>query len=330
MTVNGVGNVAQYICFDIGGTSVKYGIVTGKGKVLAKGSFPTIDDSEKIVADMVQVVNDLRNPGPVLGIGVAAPGLIKTDGYMVLGGSIQSFDGFPLGERLHDATGLPVAIENDGNAAVIAEHWIGAARGIDNYVMVVLGTGVGGGIVINGQLYRGAHGLAGEFDWSIIHNVELTAPLEDQSVNQNVAVVDGLVRKYNESNQQVAPNEPEVTDPRTIMALAESGDAIAAPIMASYYQDAAILIINLFAYLDPELILIGGGISADKRFIRELLRHVDEYLTRHESMNEVKDFALGRVKVAQLRNDAGLIGAAYGIKNKLRAASAQTVRKAAL
>lgn len=309
--------MTKYISFDIGGTTIKYALVDNEGKMSQKADFSTKDNSKYLIENMTKVVKDFQTNDDVIGIGISAPGIVRKDGYMVTGGAISSFNNFPLAKTLSETTGLPVTVENDANAAAIAEQWLGNARGCDNYLTIVLGTGVGGGIVINGDVYRGQHGMAGEFGWNVVHDIDLTHNLEDFSLNQHSAVVGGLFNRYNASVKQVKPDEPSVFDAREILQKAEAGDHLAQQAVDEFVQDTIIMLLNLFANFDPELILIGGGISANDKFMSLLENRFEEYLQRHESLNRIKTVALGQIRPAKLRNEAGLIGAAYQIQRYL-------------
>lgn len=300
-----------FISFDVGGTSIKHGLVDEQGKVVERGSFMTYNTRQENLDGLVKAVRHYQNSYTVDAIGVSAPGIVRADGYMITGGAIDSFFEFNFAQTLQEMTGLPTHVENDANAAAIAERWLGNAQGVQNYVCLVLGTGIGMGIVINGVVFRGAHGMAGEVGWNIIHDVDLTQDLEAASLNYHASVVSGLVRRYNASLKLAFPNATYVSDARDILALAHEDDRIAAPIYRDFLMDVSTMVLNLFGNFDPEVILIGGGISANDQFMVDLHAMVDECLARHKALNGVKDRVLGQVKPAGLRNDAGLLGAVY-------------------
>jgi len=310
--------MATYVCFDIGGTTVKHALVSDDGKISKKGAFKTKDDADYLLKKLETTVQRYQKTLDIAGIGVSTPGIVRRDGYLLTGGANHDFDGYPLAEKLTAACHLPVAIENDGNAAAIAERWLGSAIDCDNYLMVVLGTGVGAGIVINGEIYRGAHGMAGEFGWNVIHDIDPTRELESFSLNQHAATVSGLVDRYNASRQQVDADALEETSAKTILAAAQKHEPIAEQAVQDFIQDITIMLLNLFSTFDPEKILIGGGISSNPVFVRLLQQSLDTYISRHESLNRIRDIALGQVQPAKLRNNAGLIGAAYQIKQQLQ------------
>lgn len=307
----------RYVSFDVGGTTVKHALVDDQGNISNKQAFETIDSADELLSQMIGIINKAKTKETISGVGISVPGIVRDDGYMITGGAIKSLNDYPLAQTLERETGLPVAVENDANAAAIAEHWLGAAQGVGTYLTVVLGTGVGGGIVIDGKVYRGAHGMAGEFGWNIIHDIDPTCELEHFSLNWHASVVTGLVDRFNKSVIQAFPNTEKVEDAQIILKLAADGDPIAGIAVSDFLRDVSIMIINLFANFDPEKILIGGGISANDGFMHTLQDTVDEYITRHESLNRIRNTALGHIETAKLRNDAGLIGAAYRIKQKL-------------
>ncbi|WP_125709998.1 ROK family protein [Lacticaseibacillus porcinae] len=300
----------NYVSFDIGGTTIKYGLVTGIGEILAHDAVPTPSDRAELLGVLSSVVKQYADQHPQA-IGISVPGIVQRDGFMITGGAIDCLYECPLGELVSTATGLPVHVENDANAATIAEAWLGAAQGVKDYLLLALGTGIGGGIVINGEVFRGAHGMAGEIGWNVTHEVDWTDDLEASSLNFHAAVVSGLVRRYNASLKRVDHDADEVVDARDIITLAHQGDAIATPIYHDFIVDVGIMCCNLFATLDPELILIGGGISANDQFIADLQAMVDELETRHTGLSHVKARVLGKVVAAGLRNNAGLLGAVY-------------------
>ena len=321
----------HYLGFDIGGTSIKYGVVDAEGTIVERGAFATAKDEgmaepdksvKKSVAEidkeraanidgMMKVLAQYKDDYGIAGIGIDAPGIVRSDGYMITGGAIDSFYEFPLGETIAQRSGLPTKVENDANAAAIAERWLGNARGVSNYILLALGTGIGGGIVINGKVFRGAHGMAGEIGWSVTHQPDFTQDLEAASLNFSAATVMGLVRRYNASLKQLDANAKEVTDARKIIALAHKDDHVAAPVYRQFLQDVGIMALNLLGTFDPELILIGGGISANETFAKDINDMVEELLGRHESLNRIRHRVLGTVRMAGLRNDAGLLGAVY-------------------
>lgn len=307
----------MYIGFDIGGTNIKHGILNSLGEIIEKGMTPTNHDRELLLSELTTITKEYAQNYEINGIGISVPGIIQKDGFMLTGGAIKSLYGINLKDEMELRTELPTAIENDANAAAIAEKWIGNAIEIDNYLCVVLGTGMGGGIVINGQIYRGAHGMAGEFGYMMTHKVDVSRNIEESSLNWTGAVVGGLYRQYYHALLAKDPSAQPITDASEIMLRANSGELEAVNVMSQYYQDVAVGIINLIGAFDPEVILIGGGISANKEFMKNLTLTINDLEEKHESINYLKGKTIAPVIPAKLRNDAGLLGAVYQIKQKL-------------
>ena len=296
----------KYVGLDIGGTSVKYGLVDENGVVSNKDHFETNSDDQKaLLNDLTAAVKKIQAiDQDVLGIGVSMPGVVHADGFLTTSGAVKCFTGINLAQLLKERTGLPAKIENDANAAAIAEKWIGSAQGIHNYIGLVLGTGVGGALIINDQIYRGAHARSGEFGWMIVEDDDID--VEMGSLNFRGATVIGLIRRYNQFSRQ------RVDDARIIFQRADDGETLAKNVLKSYYHSLAKGIINLEVSFDPELVIIGGGISNNTEFLNNLNKTIEKVKATH---NSIKDLDLPLVKAAKLKNDAGMIGAVYQFIN---------------
>lgn len=296
----------KYVGLDIGGTSVKYGLVDENGVVSNKDHFETNSDDQKaLLNDLTDAVKKIQAiDQDVLGIGVSMPGVVQADGFLTTSGAVKCFTGINLAQLLKERTGLPAKIENDANAAAIAEKWIGSAQGIHNYIGLVLGTGVGGALIINDQIYRGAHARSGEFGWMIVEDDDID--VEMGSLNFRGATVIGLIRRYNQFSRQ------RVDDARIIFQRADDGETLAKNVLKSYYHSLAKGIINLEVSFDPELVIIGGGISNNTEFLNNLNKTIEKVKATH---NSIKDLDLPLVKAAKLKNDAGMIGAVYQFIN---------------
>lgn len=307
----------MYIGIDVGGTTIKFALVSERGAVSERGSIQTNWEKSPFFADMSKIVQDFqKNRSDIQGVGISAPGVIQKDGLMTTAGAIKSLYGVNLKEEIEKRVGLPVFVENDANAAAIAENWIGQAQGIDNYLCIVLGTGIGGGIVINGDVYRGYHGMAGEFGWMMIDQLPDTGNIEAVSLNQRSAIVGGLCHQYALAKQAEDPNFELIKDAQIILER-EATDPIAKRVVEQFYQDLAVGLVNLISCFDPEVVLIGGGISANESFFERLTAAINLVETRHDSIAYLKEAIIAPVKPAKLKNDAGLIGAVYQIHKEL-------------
>lgn len=303
----------MYVGFDIGGTTIKYGVLDECGTILEKGSMETKYEPDVFYANLLKIIEEAQRIYQINGIGISAPGIVQKDGFMLTAGAIKPLYGENFKRKLEEATGLPVTVENDANAVAIAEKWIGNATDLENYLCLVLGTGVGGGIVINGKVYRGSHGMAGEFGWMMIDKLPETGNLEAVSINRRASVVDGLVRLYNEAWQSEDETVMPVQDAREIFTLAESGDERAIEMTKQFYVDLSVGLVNLISCFDPEVILIGGGVSANEQFHRELQKTLTEVQKNHAAINYLRGKTIAPVRPTKLKNDAGLIGAVYQV-----------------
>ncbi|MFC6177734.1 ROK family protein [Companilactobacillus huachuanensis] len=298
--------MTKYMGIDIGGTSVKYGLVDENGVVSNKNSFKTKAENQTgLLEDLLTAVENIKTiDSNLAGIGVSMPGVVQEDGYLTTAGAVKCFYEINLKDILENKTGLPVKIENDANAAAIAEKWIGSAREVHDYLSLVLGTGVGGALVINNQIYRGAHARSGEFGWMIVEDDDID--VEMGSLNFRGATVIGLIRRYNQYSDK------PVDDARVIFKRADNGEVLAKSVLKSYYHSLAKGIINLEVSFDPATVIVGGGISNNTEFIETLNQAIEEIKKVH---NSIKNLDLPPVKAAKLKNDAGMIGAVYQLIN---------------
>ena len=264
----------NYVGIDVGGTSIKYGLVDQDGQITEQNSFPTADQKQQILTDLASIVTDYQKNGQaVAGIGVSMPGVIEADGMLTTAGAIKCMYGVNLKEELEQRTGIKTTIENDANAAAIAEQWLGAAQNLHDYLGIVLGTGVGGALVINDQVYRGAHARSGEFGWMLLDDQH--DELEDGSMNFQTATVIGLLRIYNIKAQA------NLTDAREVFDRADNGDKIAQLVLHNYFRKLAQAILNLVVCFDPAKVVVGGGISVNPTFQAGLQQAYSELQDEH-------------------------------------------------
>ena len=308
----------MYIGIDIGGTFIKYGVINEFGVSIEKASIATNHTKEILFADLVELVKTYQKKYPsIVGVGISAPGVILKDGTMQTAGSIQSLYGANIKELIERECQILTIVENDANAAAIAEQWIGNAEGIQNYICLVIGTGIGGGIVINGELFQGAHGRAGEFGWMLVKDMPKTGSIETASFNQRASVIGGLCFQYQKELKRQGINEV-ITDARLIFNREASGDCVAEKVIANFFEDLAVGLINLISNFDPELILIGGAISSDAVFMQRLSESMKEALSRHKSLAYVQQYQIATLAPTKLQNDAGMIGAVYQVHKKVQ------------
>lgn len=306
----------MYIGIDIGGTDIKYGLISEQGEVKSKGKVKTPYDKERLIEELCRIVKELKMiQKEIAGIGLSAPGVITTDGYMLTAGALKFLDGTHLREILESRVKLPVLIENDGKAVAIAEKWIGAAQKCSDYICVVLGTGVGGGIVLNNQLIRGKNGSAGEFSW-IVCELPFGKERCDSYFACRAGVVAGLCRNYSALLQLENPEAAFVDDAKSIFAV-EDTNPLAQQAILKFIEELSLGLLNLICCFNPQKILIGGAISENEIFLNRLKSTVQDFMLKHEALASISDEIFPEIENTQLKNNAGMIGAVYLLHSKL-------------
>ena len=298
-----------YIGIDIGGTNIKYGLLNETGTILKNGNLKTSEQGEEIIANIQTIANQYQADYEITAVGVSAPGSIRDDGYMITGGAIKDFYNINLKEILETKIKLPVFLENDANCAALSELWLGSGANKQHFLLVAVGTAVGGAIVINSQLFKGANFNAGEFGYLIIDAISnQNTRLATLSLNGSVG--HGIVDKYE------ATSNKKGLDGKTIHTLSKNGrDELAITVVNEFYHALAKGIFNLATTFDPEVVLIGGAISKDQDFITRLQQEIDNLQKGHRDMGTVN---MAKIKACHFLNDAGIIGAVYHAKTKGR------------
>lgn len=277
----------KLVVFDLGGSAVKYGLYENE-TLRHTDKFPTPTTMEALMAEMKKVVDHFQ-PG-VTGVAMSAPGAVNVKKRCIEGiSAIEYIHNRPIYDELEAYLGLPVTIENDANCAGICEMRIGAGVSFSEAVFVVLGTGVGGTVFINNQIYRGAHLFGGEFG--------LMKGKKGKILSRIGSGVKAALRYSEESGEKV--------DGKELFARSEKGDALAQKVLSDMYDDIAEMIYNVQVSIDPEIVILGGGISARKELPVEIASRVEKMLTE-ELVPEI----MPKIVPCQYQNDANLLGAA--------------------
>ncbi len=308
-----------YIGIDVGGTTIKAGIVTKDGEILHKDNCPSHleNGAEAMLVDMVElskkVVKDSGHTmDDVAAVGIGVPGMVdQSTGRVPFCTNLRWHD-VPLIERMSELLGKPVRANNDATVAGLAEHIAGACRGVDNSVVVTLGTGVGGGVVIDGKLFMGPHGIATEIGHMITVAGGEMCTCGNRGCWERYASASAIIREGRKlmaekpdcALARAVNGDARCVEARTVTDLAKKGDPDCGRIMDWYAYHLAVGIINLINLYDPEIIALGGGVSKAGTY---LLDKVNALLP---DMVFFKTMPRAKVVLAQLGNDAGIIGAA--------------------
>lgn len=303
----------QYIGFDIGGTFVKGGIVDESGKLLVFDSIPT--DTKNIVSDLAGFANKLIDKAgltrdKISGIGMGIPGMIDSENGVVTFAGNLDWKNFAIGYELSAVTGFVVKITNDANAAALGEARFGAGKEYTDSILVTLGTGVGGGIVIDGKLFSGRHSQGGEIGHMVIERGGLKCTCGRRGCFEVYSSATALIRDTKRAMIENVDSEmwqdytPETVDGLTAFSHAKT-DRTAAKIIENYENNLVCGLVNLANIFRPDVIMLGGGIANQgENLTKPVQKKFDSELFAHGL-----GVAVPIVK-ASLGNKAGVMGAA--------------------
>ncbi|MEI6286953.1 MAG: ROK family protein [Bacillota bacterium] len=284
----------QYAAIDIGGTDVKYGIVDSSGSIIfrAKTATEAYLGGEALITKVIALIEQLQANYEISGIGVSAAGVIDTSTGTVLlaNNNLPGWQGMPIKMRLAEKFALPVAVENDVNCVALGENWLGAGIDLHNFVCVALGTGVGGGIILDNEIYRGFHYSAGEV------GCLRTKPGITDFLEKNAAtsiLVKNILKKEGKSN----------IDGEYIFNQVRAGNMIYISALSEWALEVAAGLADIVYLLDPQAIVIGGGVSGSPDILLPALKSaLAEYLRPGFGCD---------LRVTRLGNNAGMLGAVY-------------------
>lgn len=310
---------AASVGVDVGGTKILAVLLDSAGHVLAearRATPPAADAPGVVVADTVALaLGDLaaaaRTQLADLPVGIGVPGMLSRDGTLVFSPNLQSASGADLAAVMAARLGRRVELANDADAAAFAEHRLGAARGIDEFVMVTLGTGIGGGVISEGRLVRGAHGFAGEIGHLVIDTSGPRCPCGKRGCWERYASGAGVARLAREAAtagrlrslvEQLG--DAEAVRGEDVTHAAATGDKEALAVLEEVGWWLALGLSNLAAVLDPACFVLGGGLAeASAQLLPSTQRHLTGLLEAGELRPEIP------VVAAELGYRAGAIGA---------------------
>lgn len=306
-----------YIGIDIGGTQVKIGVVNQDGVVEKKAAYdvafdnyetPLIETVKKSLVEFIQT-NEIKEQ-EIAGIGVSSTGQIDVKTGTVIGAAehIKDWEGCCIKEHIQSLYSVPVTVTNDANCATLAEQWVGGIKGYSDAIMITVGTGVGGGIIAHSDIVCGVSGGAGELGHLIIRNNGRKCPCGNRGCYEQYASTTALVRMVKRSVKkgEIPSNlfADGVVNGRTIFSAIDKNGALKQCVnkWMGYVADGLVSLIHTF---DPEVIVIGGGVSAQKdHFIEPLKAQIKSRIMPEYAKRVAID-------AAKSGNDAGMIGAVY-------------------
>ena len=304
---------------DIGGTGIQTGVVDDNGKVLAETSIITRVDlpfSEQ-VAQIVQSVRDVlaktdNSTDDLHFIGVGIPGIADRNTGVIINCNNLGWRHVPFREEFQKHLDLPIILENDANVAALAESYFGVSAGTSSSVFITLGTGVGSGIVINGKVWSGYHGIGGELGHTILEIDGIPCACGNHGCTErycSATAIIWLAREYLPQHpeslimEMVGGNLTKI-NAKIVFDAAKELDPVAGKIIQYYVKCLARTIANVVNFLDPEVIVLGGGVSKAGNY---LLEHIMRVYPDYVLFNELP---MPEVKIAKLGPEAGIIGAA--------------------
>lgn len=305
-----------YIGVDLGGTAVKVGICNEEGQLLHTYEGPTEVDkgADTVVANIEKYVRRVVEESPfaweqVAGVGAGVAGFTNVrEGIIILAPNVGLKD-FPIRAILEERLGKPIKIDNDANVAALGEAWGGAGKGIDNCVCYTLGTGVGGGIIINGKIYQGFSGMAGELGHiSVVPDLEaIGCGCGQMGCLETVSSATGIIRMAKDAvarGDRTSLAHVENIMAKDVFDAAKAGDEAAIRIVnrAAFYLGKSMAAVAVV--LNPELFIIGGGVSKAGDILFNEIRSVFAKLTPEPVQRGMQ------IVPATLGNDAGMVGAA--------------------
>ncbi|HGD9416540.1 TPA: ROK family glucokinase [Streptococcus agalactiae] len=306
---------------DLGGTTIKFGILTLEGEVQEKWAIETntLENGRHIVSDIVESLKHRLSlygltKDDFLGIGMGSPGAVDRTSKTVTGAfNLNWADTQEVGSVIEKEVGIPFFIDNDANVAALGERWVGAGANNPDVVFVTLGTGVGGGVIADGNLIHGVAGAGGEIGHMIVDPENgFMCTCGNKGCLETVASATGVVRVARQLAEQyegssaikAAIDNGDTVTSKDIFIAAEDGDKFANSVVERVSRYLGLAAANISNILNPDSVVIGGGVSAAGEFLRS---RVEKYFVTF-AFPQVKRST--KIKIAELGNDAGIIGAA--------------------
>ena len=311
-----------YLGVDLGGTTIKVGLVNEQYQIIQRISGLTGRErsSEEVLKDMaILCLEVMKLQGitekEIHSIGIGSPGIASPNEGVILSASNLNFKHVNVRKEIQKYINTDVYVENDANCAALGEVICGAAKGESNVVVVTLGTGVGGGIIADGKISRGSFFGAGEIGHQVIcYDNGVACGCGRKGCWEQYASATALIRQAKAAVEKAPESmilslakdqKADHINAKVIFDAAQSGDQVAQAVLEGYFKYIACGLTNIINTLEPSMIVLGGGMSAQKEYLTEpVTKYVQEEMYGGLSLKT-------RIKAATLGNDAGIIGAAF-------------------
>jgi len=288
-----------YAVFDVGGSAIKYSLMNEEGEFIEKASVPTPREGLDEFIQVIDVlVKEFQQKQVIKGIALSMPGAVNVEkGHIEGSSAVPYVHGPNIKQILEERTGLTVELENDANCAGLAEGWIGAAKDVKDYICIVIGTGIGGALVLDKKIRHGHNLHGGEFGYMIMEDY-LEQPLGDSW--SSLGATGALIRLVAKRKGL----DPSTLNGKKVFELADAGDEEVKDEIEKFIKRLAVGILNLQYAIDPEKILIGGAISSREDLVDRINEKLEQMKTNAHKLSI-------KVEKCQFGNDSNLIGALY-------------------
>ena len=290
------------LTIDIGGTAIKYAVMDEHCNQKKKSSIPTPQDSfENLIECLVAIYEECCSE--VEGISISMPGFIDSEnGYAYTGGWLTYNNEKPIAKILSERCNVNVYIENDGKCAILSEMWKGSLVQYQNAIVMLFGTGLGGGIMIDRKLYKGRHFSAGEFSYI---NMDTKQFGNDERMTGAACSVTGLIAM---AQQRTGLHD---LDGKKIFEMIHSGNQELIEVLDQFTMDIAAMIFNLNVILDIDCVALGGGISQQEILLEYVRKNVEKYFRNEMIMKCNPSIPIPEIVTCKFFNDSNLVGALY-------------------
>ena len=292
--------MSNIIAIDIGGTSIKYGVLNLIGDILLKGEIKTrvINKDNFILEDVDNLISKLTKDFVISGVAISTAGVVssKTGVIDYAGPTIPNYIGTDFRKLVNEKYNLKCSVENDVNSAALGEFWLGSGKKFKSGFCLTIGTGIGGALVIDNKLINGASDVAGEIGYMKINGVSI------QDIASTTALVKFVAKRKNINIGDI--------NGKIIFDLAKKGDLICTEEIKNLVKNICSALENLVYIVNPEVIILGGGIMEQKEYLEPLFNEEFKKLLPEKFINNTK------IKFASLGNKAGMMGALKKFKDE--------------